>query len=167
MRALLIAAALVFSRPASADWRVSHETDPSTGRMTAVAKLPALAGPAMLRVSCLDGRIVPALVFEMSIVPAMGLGDVRTVLRYDDEAPHGLLAPLSASGRDLWAWSGNPHAGVRRLTKARRLRVRVSPQGADPFGVEFDLRGADQAVRQVKCEAEHKKSAPMSYRPPG
>jgi hypothetical protein len=153
MRAILIAAALVFSQPALADWRVSHATDPSTGRTTAVARLPARTGPAMLRVSCRNGRIVPALVFETSIVPATGLGDVRTVLRYDDEAPRALLAPLSASGRDLWAWNRDPHAGVRRLAKARRLRIRVSPQGADPFVVEFNLGGAEEAMRQVKCEA--------------
>jgi hypothetical protein len=151
MRALLIAVALVFSQPALAGWRVSHATDPSTGRIAAVARLPARTGPALLRVSCRNGRIVPALVFETSIVPAIGLGDVRTVLRYDDEAPRALLAPLTASGRDLWAWNGDPHAGVRRLAKARRLRVRVSPQGADPFVVEFDLSGAAEAVRQVKC----------------
>jgi hypothetical protein len=156
MRALLIAAALAFSQPALAGWHVSHETDPATGHMTAVARLPAVAGPAILRISCVKGRVVPALVFKSSIVPAAGLGKVRTVLRYDDQAAHVLSVPLSASGRELWAWHADPRAGIRRLTKAQRLRVQVSPQGADPFAVGFDLDGADEAVEQVTCEAERK-----------
>jgi hypothetical protein len=161
---MILAAALAFSQPALADWQVSQGTDPATGRVTAVATLPALEAPAMLRVSCRSGRIVPVLVFETSIVPAIGLGDVRTVLRYDDEAPRARLAPLSESGRELGAWQDNPTAGVRRLAKARRLRVEVSPQGEDPFIVAFDLRGAEQALRQVTCEPVYNKAPPMSDR---
>jgi len=154
MRAILLAAALAFSQPAFAGWELS--------RSGAVATLAALDGPAALRVSCLDGRLVPALTFKSSIVPAAGLGDVRTVVRYDNEPPRTATVPLSANGRDLWVWHSNPSAGIRRLEKARRLRVQVSPQGADAFEVEFDLSGMGDTLRQLPCQPMYRKAPPMS-----
>lgn len=146
--AFLVAAVIALVSPASAEWQVKTYIDPMTDRTTTVATLPAVVGEGTLRVACLNGRQTP----EISFPTQVSFLRVKTEHRFDDDPVVPRTAPMSRDGRELWLWSADPTAAVRRLAKAMRLRVRIFPVGAAAAFVDFDTTGADKALGQVKCK---------------
>ena len=146
--AFLIPAVIVFISPASAEWQVRTYIDPMTDRSATVATLPAVAGQGTLRVACLNGRQTP----EISFPTQVSFLRIKTEHRFDDDPVVRRTASVSRDGRELWLWSGDPAAAVKRLVKAKRLRVQIFPVGAPEAFVDFDTTGADSALGQVKCK---------------
>ena len=146
--AFLIPAVIVFISPASAEWQVRTYIDPMTDRSATVATLPAVAGQGTLRVACLNGRQTP----EISFPTQVSFLRIKTEHRFDDDPVVRRTASVSRDGRELWLWSGDPATAVKRLVKAKRLRVQIFPVGAPEAFVDFDTTGADSALGQVKCK---------------
>jgi len=147
LRALLIAAALVFNQPALAAgaFRTRLIFD---GRITAVANARAHRTGNAAHFGLNDG--VPC---SCSKRRSCGMGwGVRTVLRYDDEPRVRCLRRCRRGPRSLAGGATRPPDSAPG--EARRLRVRCPARRGS---VRCRVRpGANQVLRQVKSEASYR-----------
>jgi hypothetical protein len=144
--ALAVAAATTMS--ARADWEISAYTNAMTDRTETAATLSAAKGQATLRVACLKARAFPEVNFPSHI----GFLRVDTDHRFDDGPVVSRTAPLSRDGRSLWLWSGEQTVALKKLAKAKRLRVQIFPLAAPVEFLEFNLAGSDEAIERVRCK---------------
>jgi hypothetical protein len=133
---------------ARADWEISTYTNLMTDRTETAATLAATKGQAALRVACLKGRVFPEVTFSSHV----GFLRIDTDHRFDDGPVISRTAPLSRDGRSLWLWSGETAAAVKKIAKAKRLRVQIFPLAAPAEFLEFNLAGSDKALEQVRCK---------------
>lgn len=133
---------------ARADWKISTYTNAMTDRTETAATLSATKGQATLRLACLKGRTIP----EVNFPSHVGFLRIDTDHRFDDGPVISRTTPLSRDGRSLLLWSGDTAAALKKLTKAKRLRVQIFPLAAPAEFLEFNLAGADKALGQVHCK---------------
>lgn len=145
---LLIALAMTFATGAHAAWDIQRFTDPLTDRTYASAELLPTTGPGKLAVHCVNGGATADLVFPRVI----GFGEIGANYRFDDASVVMRIAPIATSGRDIWMWLHDAES-IRRMTKAKRLRVQLFPVASEPVFIDFDMTGAAEAISQVRCGA--------------
>jgi hypothetical protein len=146
--ALAIAALLVSSVPTLAEWRMQTFTDQMTDRRETSATLAAgNSTHAALRVHCMNSSLFPEIVFDEVI----GFGRIGANYRFDDGPMEQRIMPISASGRELWLWLGEPAAIAKQIGKSKRLRVQVFPRGGEATFFNFDLAGAEKAIAEISC----------------
>ena len=145
MRNALALTLMLASSPAFAGWEVGNFIDQMTDRKETFATLSATESTARLYVGCKNGEVFPEIDFPRRI----GYGDVGTVHRFDAGELVTRTTPLSRDGKSLWIWIGAPDpapAALASIRRSKRLRVQVRNEVLD-----FDLTGADAALRGIKC----------------
>lgn len=143
LAAALVIAATVTTTATAADigaWKVTTSKDPMTDRMeTRAVLMPREGGTAALYIGCLNGRVTPRLLFTRRI------GYVQTggTWRIDDGPVRSKFVALSSDGESAWL-----EVPPGQIAKAKRLRAQI---GSQPIS-DFNLIGADEALKGIKCK---------------
>lgn len=107
------------------------------------ATLPASdSKPAALVLGCRRTRVIPELRFPVRI----GFGQIQASYRFDG----GKIIPrevrLSDNGERAFLWENQGATATSVILRSKRLQVQI---GNVVF--EFNLAGADNAVRVLQC----------------
>ena len=97
--------------------------------------------------TCQRGQKIPEIAFlrEVSFLR------INLKYRFDNDAEVSRTALISRDGRVVRPWSRYHAGAIKRLAKAKQLRVQ-STVGTPTISVDFDTTGADAALQQVKCK---------------
>jgi hypothetical protein len=91
---------------------------------------------------CLEHKTELYVVTDMSAKPELGNYQEYTVnLRFDEEKPRSEMWSESTDNKALFAGRAIPL--MRRIAKAKTMRVRFTPFNASPQTITFDVRGFD------------------------
>jgi hypothetical protein len=147
-----LVAALISGSLFAADWNVTRYMDDKTGQKYSLASLAASDGGAWLHIRCANGRMFPKIVLARAMTPPNVLR-LRTTFRFDTGAATTRMAAVAENGRELLPWLFEPETTVQRIARARLLLVEIFRTADDSVAFEFDVRGADRVVPQVRCQA--------------
>jgi hypothetical protein len=143
MRAIgLCTALLIISTPALAAWNVTHFTDRMTDKSVAVATVSA--PPGTLRVTCSG----PDIIFDSPIA----FGHIGMNYRFDTDEMVPRIVPMASDGRTAWVWLSSALETRQRIARAKRLRVEIFPVGLPRVFMDFDLTGANEAIKALGCQ---------------
>jgi hypothetical protein len=145
MRRIAIVCLLVaaFATPAAADWKVGHFTDKLTDRKETYAATFARDTAVRLYVGCMNGRIFPQIEFPRRV----GVYEIGLNYRFDNDKVVPRIATMSQDGRSIWLWILDAEAQTQRIQRSKRLRLQIQD-----IVLDFDLTGADAAIRPIRCK---------------
>ena len=147
---IVLAILLAGSSPVAAEWNVTQYRDDRTDVRYNVATLPENSGRARLRIQCVNGRMLPAVVIAKPMTPP-DVVRLRATYKFDSAAPVRRMAMLADKGRELWLWIDEPESTLQRIARARRLLIELFLAADESVSLEFDLTGADRIIPQVRC----------------
>lgn len=142
--------------PISSKWSYSVDEDPMTGKKAREARV-AVSTPIELS-RPYEGRQYPILV--VSSHPKLGkqiyiritrgqmlcaLWKCQVTVRFDDEQPIQWTAARASDGDSTWLFLMNYDAFVKRLSKAKRLRIQPEFYRNGFIVLEFPVEGFDPA----------------------
>lgn len=150
-RAIVVLAIILAGRsPVAAEWNVTQYRDDRTNARFNVATLPEHSGRARLRIQCVNGRMLSAVVMTQPVTPPEVVR-LRATYKFDSARPVPRMAMLADKGRELWLWIDEPESTLQRIARARRLLIELFPAADESLSLEFDLTGADRVIPQVRC----------------
>ena len=144
----LTLAVAMFITPAGAEWKVNTYTDPKTNVTMSVATLSSASQQYTLQVTYQRGQKIP----EIAFLSEVSFLRINLKYRFDNDAEVSRTALISRDGRVVRPWSRYHAGAIKRLAKAKQLRVQMFPVGTPTISVDFDTTGADAALQQVKCK---------------
>lgn len=139
---------------AGADWRVVSVRNQMTDREDKVASVSAKnsAGgvEARLQIECLDDRLVGGLLVSIVLsAPLPAQFEIGVNYRIDERPVDPRVMRIGSSLRSVTIHG----LSVDELRSAKRFRVELFPKGVSPLFFDFDVGGADKAIRAVPCRS--------------
>lgn len=148
----LVVTVLVLSAlPASAAWKVTSKVDRMTDRAEKTASVAAKASDhgvsATLYIYCLGFKGDTNPIVNLQTTARFTPGRMGLRYRLDNDEAEPRFMPVDSSGRGMSLW-----AEPKTFFGKKRLRVEMQPARSSSLFFEFDITGAEQAIRGLGCK---------------
>lgn len=158
-KSLLFALIFLTNSPALAEWKVENGRKafssfaPATGAIvTSPAKAPYRGVTARLQIECFTHPELTGLSFGIVLSKEPPNGFMAWQYQYDENAavkrgPYSRALPATSISL------GDGESGeLKGLRKAQRLRLTLLPADGSQMPFEFDVAGADAAIKTIPCK---------------
>jgi len=149
--AIAIATAVLAASPAIADWKIDSIKDQLTDKTHKSVSVTARATDkgiaARIDIFCLGIEEYTSPVVSLETTASFEPGRLRLRYRLDSDDLEPRFVPVSSDGHGVSLW-----VQPKSLFGKTELHVELHPVPSPSLYFDFDLTGAEQAIRSLGCK---------------